>query len=964
MLGFQVSIDPSDVFNEVFDPCLEDKTSCDLLQAYGARRTFFTFTGQNGGSSPEPTILASYYRTIFGHPVRLWPVGADEAGPDVLPARLVFTRGELTADGSEAFHLAPEGDFLLEVLGIKKVPGTVADGSYDLLCGLHGDEFLRFASKTATSDGDRLRFLSRRPAFAPKYPFSLASPVEAPAPPNASLLDTRFLTSWATLVRGEDTGILPYAAQPQGAALFGKDELIQPVSPHLLGHVTPVNHQPVDPNLLFPLLPYAGVKPGNDETTFSKEQIEAFEREVIAPTRRSAIGAMTARLAASSQSSRDNPAVRADLRDFTTPSGVIVTLSQGDSRWSKILLGQNTLPRLRQMYFSEPDEELVQAFQTNQLFLVIANATHLGQLVGEGETVGQAFSHRMVIEDWVLQADVGQHNRYGDYNNVIIVKGRRGRLYDPQRPKAENLIANPEQWSQRAAFAAPTTIDHPDLPDQNQLVILSQWLQDFFQDASDQSDHVLFEHFNRIARDENWTGILILKMQIQQVPDNLKGITSGLAHPDAFFAHHFGIEISQVKIDEQGATLKDASSMFGLISYIDPDYDPTHEKQPVPSLSGQPYDFRILTLQVLFENTAIKQFRSYAQLTLNEFFGTAVDHMGEGGNPYNALVLRGSYQNNNGQQLYSLSSVGTGVFYLKSNVLNKVEVTTAQMSTRNPASENITISWFALNGFLDYRVLQQTQAGETAFFDLFSFGNQPGVELPRKGLSFANLGIQMTLALAQSQPSFAFRAEEITFDLATSTPRPGSLLTNFTLQLQGLASGDKETTPAKAGYVPVIPDFRLGGVDGGSWYGLRFRLAMGTPGELAGKVGLNSYLLAAWSPDSTGEASYRAMVGLELPGASGGAKLISLQTVLKLSLGQIRLIYVKEQQSFLLLFTEIALRFLGLLKIPPNGSTLFYLFGNPRSEGKPSGLGWYAMYTHKKTDKMLDELEIQNALEG
>jgi hypothetical protein len=94
----------------------------------------------------------------------------------------------------------------------------------------------------------------------------------------------------------------------------------------------------------------------------------------------------------------------------------------------------------------------------------------------------------------------------------------------------------------------------------------------------------------------------------------------------------------------------------------------------------------------------------------------------------------------------------------------------------------------------------------------------------------------------------------------------------------------------------------------------------------------------------SGPDDYAALVGLRLPGTGGGAKLISLQTVLKLSIGQMVLTFDRRTNSFLLMLTEIALRFLGLLKIPPSGSSTFFLFGNPKSEGKPSGLGWYAMY--------------------
>jgi hypothetical protein len=184
----------------------------------------------------------------------------------------------------------------------------------------------------------------------------------------------------------------------------------------------------------------------------------------------------------------------------------------------------------------------------------------------------------------------------------------------------------------------------------------------------------------------------------------------------------------------------------------------------------------------------------------------------------------------------------------------------------------------------------------------------------------------------------------VRFDVGTSTPRPGSLFVNFALGLQGLKSGPADAGPEASGFLNVITDATLTGVAGRKWYGLAYQLDMGTPGNLAGTIGLSSGLLTAWAPESPDAGRYRAMLGIQLPGTGGGAKLISLQNVLRLAIGQIRLTYDREQRSFLLMLTEIALKFMGLLKIPPNGSTLFYLFGNPSAGGKPSGLGWYAMY--------------------
>ncbi|HII93824.1 MAG TPA: hypothetical protein HA262_17200 [Methanosarcina sp.] len=151
----------------------------------------------------------------------------------------------------------------------------------------------------------------------------------------------------------------------------------------------------------------------------------------------------------------------------------------------------------------------------------------------------------------------------------------------------------------------------------------------------------------------------------------------------------------------------------------------------------------------------------------------------------------------------------------------------------------------------------------------------------------------------------------------------------------------------------ITENLRLSGVDQETWYGLKFRLNLGTPGELAGKVGLNANLLLAWSTLGGKDNDYKVEAGLHMPGASNGANLISLQNVLNLFFGSIKLIYAKEKapsqkRRFMLQLNDIALKFLGLMKIPPNGATMFYLFGNPASEGEANGLGWYAMYRKDK----------------
>lgn len=921
LLGFHVSYDPSDPLN---------------AKAATANRSVLVFTGLNQDLSQ--TRLHSCYSTPYGQLLGLQPV----PGPldrEPLAARLLFNAGSPDEKGNHDYQLAPEGDFVLNLEGA--VDGAVCD----LMCGLQGTEFIAFQPAVQGGyAGDRLRFVARCPAYAPHYPFAQVSPVEAPVPVQKPLLDTTYTTSWATLVRAPGaSGVPAYIAQPKGAPLYGRDTLIHAtVRDTLFGPLAPA--QGLDANV-FPLVPYAGFVPGNGITSFTARLAADFERQVVSPTRRKSIGSRPAATRAHAlglTGTADGAAYQA-----TTPSGLLASVNP-DGSWSRLLLAQNLAPTLAQMSFANPDELLQQAFQTSDLFLVVANAQHLGAF-GDATGTTAAFQNRMNVGDWVFEADVGQANRYDDYASIMIVKGRHGALWDPQAPQG-SLVANPQLWTQRDVFAAPSNLGpnaQVGAPNPDELPTLSYWLQRYFQDALEQAEPEYFEKFNAIARNPGWTGILFLRMKIANIPADLAGIVAGVRAPERFNAHHFGIEISQVANDPSatGIELATSSSLFGLIYYVDPDFTATPAgtaPQPIAPASGADYAFSVLTLKALFENTAVQRFQSYAQLTLGKLFGMPVSKMGDGGNPFATLVLRGSYQNNDGRGTYNLGTTATSTFYVANNLFNKIEVNSAQMSTRQAGAGADTLSWFALSGFLDFAVVQSTdQQG----FDLFSFGSDPGADQLRRGLAFSNLGVLMKATQASpSAPTFGFSADEIRFDIGTSTPRPDSLFINFALTLQGLVQGTAAATPQMAGYADVISDATLNSVSGQPWFGLCFELDMGSPGNLAGSVGLTSRLLTAWCPDSSSAGRYRANLGLQLPGTGGGANLISLQNVLRLSIGQMKLTYDRDQQSFLLMLTDIAIKFMGLLKIPPSGSTLFYLFGNPQRDGKASGLGWYAMY--------------------
>ncbi|NEO71054.1 hypothetical protein, partial [Moorena sp. SIO3H5] len=858
-IGFDITIDPSDPYNQVFDPC--DGDTCSLKEAYNSRRTFFDFTGKD--FQGNDVTLTSYYRTVFGAKVVLIPGTAANA---TYNARLVLSLSDRISTTVENFHLSPEGDFLLAL------PSTTDAHNHYLRCGLSGTEFFKITPQTATQKGDILRFISRQPAYIPGFPFPTASPVGPPTDPTASPFNTQYRTSWATLVDNSGKPIT-YVSQPKGAAFFGQDSLIEPTYTDLFGHTTPGFHVNANDTNFFPMFPYGGLR-GN-QNSMPVEVTQSLEKTVISPQRRVIIS----RLSTANAARLLDGTVTGKQTYDTTPSGLIAKTTQdnGAVKWDEVQLGWNEDNGIRYtMAFENPPDPLISALQSSDVFLVVANNSNIGD-----------FQNRVSIGNWEMQANIGRNQKYGDYRNVMIVKGRKGKLYDPQ-DRANSLVANPKKWTQSQDFAVPTTTNSQGeevTGDDAQLVILSQWLQTYFENAQQQAGNAYFDKFNSIAQLESWTGILFLRVDINQLPDNLTGILAGVTAPTAFNAHHLAIDISPVRKGENGhPTLNNPSSIFGLIYYLDPDFSDTPPVKSIAPTNSDRYNFRLLSLKVLFENTAIKSFESYAQLTLNQLFGATVTKMGNPDNIYKNVLLAGSLQINNGKAVYSLSSQNDDAFYFDNNIINKVEITDVLLSTRSGDDSADMVSWFAMTGFIDFCELKNTQGTTPEPFDIFSFGNKQGQDNLKQGLSFSNLGVQMSFpATDPTNSTLTFDPSEITFDLSLSTPRKNSLYLNLVLDLDSLVLGTKDKGPKDSGYLDVIPDLRLGGVSGGDWYGLRFKLNMGTPGELAGKVNLDSYLLLSWSPDSNSKSGYKAGVGIELPGTGGGAKLISLQNVMKLA---------------------------------------------------------------------------------
>jgi len=119
--------------------------------------------------------------------------------------------------------LVPSGDFVLSV------PGETA--TQQLMGGLQGMEYFAFTPAAGKVPGDRLRFVANSPAYAPLFPFPLASPTAAPFDPTASPLTSIWTTAYATCsgsrAGGEPDG-RPESSRNRRIQLFGVGGTVNP----------------------------------------------------------------------------------------------------------------------------------------------------------------------------------------------------------------------------------------------------------------------------------------------------------------------------------------------------------------------------------------------------------------------------------------------------------------------------------------------------------------------------------------------------------------------------------------------------------------------------------------------------------------------------------------------------------------------------------------------------------------
>lgn len=369
-------------------------------------------------------------------------------------------------------------------------------------------------------------------------------------------------------------------------------------------------------------------------------------------------------------------------------------------------------------------------------------------------------------------------------------------------------------------------------------------------------------------------------------------------------------------------------------------------------------------MQALFRNAALVDFRSRVQLTLDALFQSPVTaaYGTLGKLPASAVVLKGSYQRQGATSVYVFEQNATTRFMLDSNVLPSATLQRVVFNTLSNGDDGTVRSRFLMAGSLEFAILAASSSGEAAACDLLSFGSLPGASptAPPTGLAFSGLELAMASPLdAPNAVTFAFEAGKLALDQGSSQARAHSLFTDIALQVDEFIAGPEDKRAADFGFLPVLIEPKVKALSG-PWYGIAYKVTMGSPGGLVAQAGFTSRLLVAWAPTSRAQdPTASAFVGLSLPGAAPGAKLLSIQGVMKLSIDS--LVLRREpvggtESAFTLRLNNVGLTFLGFAKLPPGATINFFLFGDPSGNGS---LGWYAAYVADQKTTLIEKRALR-----
>jgi hypothetical protein len=858
-----------------------------------------TIAAYNTLTLAPATPMVTGYRTRLGDPVTLMPASG-----------ALF---QATPCQTTRAYFAPTGNFTLGA------PARAATAPNGLMGGLSSLEYLAFAS------GDTLSFTPAQSAAITAT--TVAGADGKPTTTFAPIANDRNnQVSWATLLPGAARN---YVCESDLSPLFGSAPATTPLTFTELALAQVLSGN----KLMMPLLPQASLDFGADGQSGNAGAgpaiAAAFERGYVAPTRLASLEA------GPQPTSGDGIALTPQGYVVQYAGGVIQSITLGTIVPSGELKSSGELTFSKGSAADKLWQGLCNAFLANQQFIVATclSSELQGSYTATANLSGWAFDVSLPTPEKVVP---------GAYQTVLIIKSAAGTI--------KSLAAEPYAWT------AYDTFNNSQNDGTGQM--LSNWLVAYLAQAeslyADGTGLTSLQTFHDLINDADWNGYIFLQVPIEigELDPSIEFLTAGI-DTSQFFAHHVGCALNHTKVTtvvkKDGTTgpgYAANSAYLGLVHYLRPGTNPD-------DLSGTPpfvpqsvsYDFQLLTLDARFENSALVDFRSSAQLLMSVLFGDSVASSSPDPNvpATNAVMIYGAMQTLNGEPHYvfATSKGSSSTFFLSSAAFDRIEIDRAVVQVGDEDSDHYRIATFQMSGWFGLL---------TATFDVLSFA---AIQFDHLQLAMRfKTGTQSTYTMAtdgvtlgQMPPRVATANERITAASAAANTiyRTSSLASGFPLTLSRLMTvTDASQTPASLGYRDLATQTSLGGTaPSAPWYGVELDLPLGGGGALSSGSLFTAKMLFTWMPGGSGDVAIQPYFMLQGP---GGANLtLEIEGVLKLGAAGIYLSRNTAGQ-FILQLASLGITVLSM-SFPPAGTTNLLLAGV--TQGDQRYLGWFGAYVEQ-----------------
>jgi hypothetical protein len=420
-----------------------------------------------------------------------------------------------------------------------------------------------------------------------------------------------------------------------------------------------------------------------------------------------------------------------------------------------------------------------------------------------------------------------------------------------------------------------------------------------------------FAEFLRTMNSKVFQGVVFLnpKVDVFGVTDsNLNIMIEGIGEDkEHIYAHHLIFPRNKVKVSD--TILINPSKFSGIIDYKSNKKISFNQENNVVCDA----DFLTSSFTVVISDSELQDVRSKSELLINKLFGETVVKKSEGGN---SLIIEGKLIKQDGQSLMKYSLQSNGVYDLKSKLrhvlIEGVELTTADHN--NPR--------FTING----RMYFQTNTNG----DLFSYGleTEDDNDYSVKGLPYGNLVIN------KIDDKFKVSVIGLTVIPFRETARKESMARKFPYFPESFLCGnDYGKSPKDLGYIAIQSPEQQSKIDDENWYGIIWRVPLGTLGNLSGNETIDMRIITAWSP--TGGL----YIGIKLPFGGNG---FDLQGLLTLGFKAVKIAYEQKTETtpsrYIVTLTQFTISVLSL-SFPPGSNTIALT-----SNEDGTKLGWLAAY--------------------